>query len=186
MNRTVVGAVTLVVLASAAYGAFSRHRVSEWETRADSALRVAAAQQERAFAHRERAEAAENAARRLRIQADSLRTRTRERIVEVREIPVPEECEEVVAPRDSIIDTLEVESETLRDALDAQMEAAAQLRVEADTWRERGDSLEVVLQDRPGPRARWVPVAGVGLFAGMCSNGLPCMGAGVTLTWEIF
>lgn len=156
-----------------------------WEARADAAVAMASEEAARASLELARADAASAEAERLQGVADSLGRRTRERVVEVREVVVPEYAVPFVAPRDSIIEDLMVENEILEGANLALRASNSYLRLALGRVTASESALRAVLDDRPRPTSRWLPSVGFGAFAGACSDGRACSGLGVTVGWEI-
>lgn len=186
MGRNVLAlflAVALVAIASLFF--IARGVKSDWDLRASSAVATAEAE-------RVRADSLQSVAYHFQAAADSLArvatergARVRERVEVVREVRVPDSCVSFVAPRDSVIDTLFVQVDTWRGAYEAQILSSLAL---TGAYEVRGtviDSLVSVLQDRPKPRAAWIPEVRVGLWTGICSTGSPCLGVGVGLAWRV-
>jgi hypothetical protein len=109
----------------------------------------------------------------------------RERVVEVREVEVPAIAQPFVAQRDSVIDDLLVALDEKDEVIAEYVSVVEFLQRESASFELRGDSLEAVLEDRPGPKKWWMPEAGVGPFVGMCQGGGICSGVGLTLSWRI-
>lgn len=185
MKDIILTLAVVAVVAIAVRGWLDRQDRIAWEARADAA--VAAASQEAARADRAitRADSLEQEADRLERVADSLGQRTRERVVEVREVEVPGYAAPYVAPRDSIIDDLIVENDTLRRANDTLREEVGVLQVALGRVTASNASLREVLEDRPRPTPWWLPSTGLGVFAGACSDGRMCSGLGITVSWRI-
>lgn len=188
MSRNTVTTLVVVALGVVGFATYQSFRYdreyAEWNDRVESVLEQSRADSARAVAAVLQADSAERVATAAEARANELAERTRERVVEVREVEVPAEAEPFVAPRDSIIDELLVENDNLRTA-------NAHLRVAVDTlraalFRTQGTvrDLQVVLEERPGPRPVWQPEVGLGVFAGACTDG-PCAGVGLTATWRV-
>lgn len=179
-------ATLLAILAiSIGYGFFYRHSRSEWETRVERTLNDAKAWEARAGVFRQLAEQHEARAEAIDSKATERVRVVRERVVEVREVEVPAIAQPFVAVRDSIIDELLVVVDEKDEAIEEYVSVVDFLRRESASFEVRGDSLEAVLIDRPGPRKWWMPQTGVGGFVGMCSGGGVCSGVGLTLSWSI-
>lgn len=147
--------------------------------------------QEFADEQKRRAEAALATADSLKAERDSVAavaarrdTVVRERVREVLAEPVPEDCAEFVLPRDSLISDLLGQVNLWREAYDAAAAEAEALRGAHGRLVVAVDSLQNVLNDRPKPKPAWIPEIKVGAIAGICLDG-PCIGAGVSLGWEI-
>lgn len=110
----------------------------------------------------------------------------RERIRILRDtVPVPDTCKVYVAARDSIIDGLLTNSDTMLTAFERQRLAFVTLQEALRLSRIATDSLQDVLGDVPTPLPAFIPTLSVGPFAGVCFNGQLCAGVGVGLTWDI-
>lgn len=116
-------------------------------------------------------------------------------ITRIRQLPpVPSACEQFTRARDSIIMQCQANL-ARRDSVIVHMEAAAVNLFRADTARrEVVDSLTSAIALVLAPPSLWqrltallgalAPDPGVGGFAGICANGEPCAGVGVTLGWR--
>lgn len=155
-----------------------------WQERADSALVFAASESARADSLARRAVAAERQAELWAEHAQERTNRVRERIIEVERVVVPDTCLVFTKPRDEIIAQSDDAISAWQEAYQQQLTASALLRTSNGHLRVANDSLTAVLEDRPSPRPRWIPSVGVGVFAGACLTG-PCMGAGLTLSWQV-
>jgi hypothetical protein len=109
----------------------------------------------------------------------------RERARRVRRQPVPEPCVAVAAARDTVIDSLLVTIDGLQAAAALQGEAIARLSGALADTRAAADTLRAILAAAPSPRPAWVPAIGVGPFVGLCADGRPCAGLGVSLQWKV-
>lgn len=100
--------------------------------------------------------------------------------------PVPAVCDSVVAVRDSLIDEWRDQATSWRSQFEEQRKNAAELRfavsrlekatkavVEVYNAGERGSLFYRITHPELRP----------GFFAGICSNGKPCAGAGISLTF---
>lgn len=183
--RNVVHVLVAVVAISVGYGVLYRHSRSEWEARVESTLKTAEVWKTQAMVFRALAETHERRADSLDVSATERVRVVRERVVEVREVEVPAIARPFVAARDSIIDELLVAVDEKDEAIAEYVSVNEFLRRESQKFEIRGDSLEAVLIDRPGPRKWWMPQTGVGGFVGMCSGGGICSGVGLTLSWSL-
>ncbi|MEE8608890.1 MAG: hypothetical protein V3S55_14895 [Nitrospiraceae bacterium] len=182
--KDIVVALAVFLAVSVGYGLLYRHNRSEWEARVESTLKDAEAWEAQAAVFRALAETHERRADSLDASATGRVRVVRERVVEVREVEVPAIARPFVAVRDSIIDELLVAVDEKDDAIAEYVSVNEFLRQESQKFEIRGDSLEAVLLDRPGPRKWWMPQTGVGGFVGMCSGGGICSGVGLTLSWS--
>lgn len=158
----------------------------EWDQRATQAEAVAGAERARADSAAIAASVESRRADSTAAYAEALAATTRERVRIVRDtVAVPEPCEEIVAQRDELIDSLIVEADSWRDAYHAERRAVDALRIANTALTVAYDSLTAVLEDRPRPRPRWAPSLQAGVFAGICSDGKPCVGVGAGLTVEV-
>lgn len=175
----VIGLVVVLVTSLVAGRCYSSAR-AEWEARVE---RVQGA----AEVHLERARAAEAEAQRWRTQAARLAeaAESAQPAIDsaVAELPPAETPGEEA--RDEVIMALRGQVTLWRDAFRAQQEAYASLRIAYDNAIARGDSLDAVLDARPGERLWFLPELTMGAFAGLCSTGQPCVGVGVGLGWRI-
>lgn len=183
--RNFVSVLVAVVAISIGYGLWFGQSRSEWEIRVESALVDARAWEAQAEVYRELANSAEVRAEAVNVKATERVRVVRERVVEVREVEAPAIAQPFVAVRDSIIDELLVVVKEKDEAIAEYVSVVAFLRQESKAFELRGDSLEVVLEDRPGPRKWWMPKLGLGPFTGVCQGGGFCSGVGVTLSWSI-
>lgn len=181
-------APVLIAVLVIGIGALSiRHRVAEaaWHARVEEALKRAAVTDSVAA---ERAEVAERLEQENAVLVSALEEqgrRTRERVVAVREVEVPDSCAPFVYWRDQIIDELVAEADGWREALENERKVAAALREAYNTAAASNTELVELLESRPRPRARWLPRLGVGAFAGATFDGRPAMGVGLTVSWEV-
>lgn len=90
-----------------------------------------------------------------------------------RALPVPDSCVAVAAERDSLIDTLFIVAGAYDTAVTLRDAEAAALRAATDSLRSAAR------------RPFWKPEVGMGPFLGVCADGKPCAGVGVTLSWRI-
>ena len=155
---------------------------ADWQARVDSV---------QTFADGEtaRAEVLHSEASYLQAQADSLAALApvvdTMRIVEIMEVAVPDTCEVFVAPRDSVISELLQNNGLLREALATERTAAERLRAAYVSLEVAYDSVSAVLDDRPIQLPRFIPRVSMGAFAGICTDGQPCAGIGIGLTWKV-
>lgn len=112
--------------------------------------------------------------------------RVRDRVVDtlvqvVRELPVPEGCESVVAEHRLALDSLAASRDDWRDQFTAQREATATLQQAsvADSVAYASLSAAYRLARNPPKKLTLSPA----VFAGLCTDGRPCAGLGVTLRW---
>jgi len=184
MKRILAWAAAIAVVLAVS-GLFVDGRFREWKARAeraDSLAQVLLA----------RADTAERAAQVAGVRADSLAgvaTRyelvARARLRVVRRQPVPPPCTTIVSKRDEIIDTLLASVDSLNHAYVERGRAIGLLTgALADAWM-AADTLRAVLRDVPSPRPGWMPTIGAGPFVGLCTDGRPCAGAGVSLQWKV-
>lgn len=188
MTRREIGLVALLLgIVWFAIHSTQRHSAAwaEWEETRDSVLAQAEVEAQAAADATLRADSAEARAAAAQAVADELATRTRERVVEVRRVEVPVAAQPFVAPRDSIIDDLSEENDSLRVANSALHEANNELR--AALWGTQRSVAELrgVIDLVPGPKAWWKPELGAGMFVGLCTGNEVCAGTGLTLTWRI-
>jgi hypothetical protein len=179
LKYLVVGLVVLAVTSLVADRCYSS-RASEWEARVVAVQRVA-------DEHRQRAEAAEVEAEKLRSQAAAIAeaAEARQPVIDTMIVRLPPAETPGEAQRDTIITELQTQVQTWKSAYQKQLEAGAVLRVALGEMTARGDSLEAVLADRPTKKPWWIPEVVMGPFAGLCSEGRPCAGVGVALGWKI-
>jgi len=162
-----------------------RRQWREWEETRDSVAAHVAAEAQAAADATLRADSAEARAAAAELVADELAGRTRERVVEVRRVEVPVAAQPFVAPRDSIIDDLIVENESLRVANSALHDANDELRSALFRTQRSVAELQEVINLVPGPKSWWKPELGAGVFVGLCTGNEVCAGTGLTLTWRI-
>jgi hypothetical protein len=176
--------VALALVAGVAYASsVYLRKQDEWESR----VRVVEAQAEANLAV---ADSAKARATELEGLATSLAFKAEQRdtviIRMVEELPAPpEDCEPFTAPRDSVIAQQEERYADVSAAFDAQREATASLRVAEARARAAADSALAVLSDRPLPRSPLIPEIGLGVTAGICTTGQPCVAVGVQLNWKV-
>ena len=180
-----MAALAVALTVSVGYGLLYRHNRSEWEARVESTLKDAEAWKTQAMVFREMADSAQARAEVVNASATERVRVVRERVVEVREVEVPAIARPFVAARDSIIDELLVAVDQKDEVIAEYVSVTEFLRRESQKFEIRGDSLEAVLVDRPGPRKWWMPQTGVGGFVGMCAGGGVCSGVGLTLSWSL-
>jgi len=181
----IIAIAVISVAAVVVSGLFIDARFRKWNERVERVQEFAKAETARADSAVAEADAEEARADSIAEEASSRAPIIRERIVIIREEPIPEECEDFVIPRDSIIDELLVESEQWETAYEAETRAVGKLRFAYTRLGVVNDSLSTVLDDRPRPRPAWMPSLEVGIFAGICTNGRPCIGAGVGLSFKV-
>ncbi len=156
-------------------------KAEEWERR----VRVAMNEADNL---RERAEAAEAEAEQLRSQAAAAAEGAEARAPEIRErivqLPPPE------TPRDTAADQIIRDLEENRDEykLAYELEQAAHNKTREALFNEqvRGDSLYILLEERPKAKPWWIPELSLGPQAGVrWPDGKPYVGFGVTVGWKI-
>ena len=180
MSRAGWGLVIALVLV-VGVGWWTGQRQADVLARADSLAVVATHQRGQAEAWRALFTEAQT-----RIDTVVAVRRVRDRVTDtlvqvVREQPVPEGCEAVVAAHREVIDSLVVSRDDWRDQFTAQREAASRLAVAYDTldsaYRHMQDAYHLI--KNPPRRIQIAPAA----FAGLCTDGRPCAGLGLTLRW---
>lgn len=185
LHGWIAGACALCVVLGVQY--FSRRAFAEYERRVavvqgevDSLVSVA-------DSLANHSSALEHEADSLAAEVDRRSASVRERIVYVRDSlpPAPEPCDQYIEPRDEAIDSLSAIAHDVQLALDRQKEASAVLRAAYENSRTAVDSLSDVLDARPRLPPLWIPKVSGGVFVGVCTNGQPCAGVGVGLTWEV-
>jgi len=185
MSRGLV-AVLVALVAGAALALSWQHRDRDvWEGQVAGALATRDSLKAEAEAAILRAVEAEHRAHQSLAWADSVGQRARERVVVVRGVEVPAPAVPYTAPRDSIIDVLIAEADTLRQVVVTQEEVISYLRGALAMERASAVVLEDVLHERPGADPWWKPTVTAGAFVGACSNGRACSGLGVTVGWRI-
>ncbi len=158
-----------------------RAQAEEWERQVRVVLVQAESLDERARAAEERAESAAADARALAEELHAQEPIIRERIVQ---LPPPVTARDTAA--DAIIEELVVESAGWQEAYELQLQASADLKLANADLRARGDSLVVVLEDRPKKHPWFLPRLGVGPYAGIDSHGKPSVGPiAIHLAWEL-
>jgi len=188
MTRREIGLVALLLVSAFVVirmDVADRRQWREWEETRDSVAAHVAAEAQAAADATLRADSAEARAAAAEAVADELAGRTRERVVEVRRVEVPVAAQPFVAPRDSIIDDLVVENDSLRAANGALHEANDELRAALWGTQRSVAELQEVIDLVPGPKAWWKPELGAGVFVGLCTGNEVCAGSGLTLTWRI-
>lgn len=184
--RNLLIAVVVLVAAAAVSGYCVDAKFRAWNERVETVLEFAEEETARADSAVAEADVWQSRADSIAIEAEARSPIIRERIRLVRDsVPVPDTCYAVVAQRDSLIDAALAEADRWRAAYEAERSAADRLREGYNALLVVSDSLVAVLEDRPKPRPRWLPSLQVGLFAGICSDGQPCVGVGGGLTVEI-
>jgi hypothetical protein len=179
-------AVVALVVAAAVGGYCVDAKFREWNERVEEVVRFAEEETARADSAVAEADVWQSRADSIAIEAEARSPIIRERIRLVRDsVPVPDTCYAVVAQRDSLIDEALAEADDWRLAYAAEKAAAEALRSGYNSLLVVNDSLLAVLDDRPRPRPRWAPSLQMGVFAGVCSDGRPCVGAGAGLTVEV-
>lgn len=182
--RWAVLIAAVVIAAAVVSGLFVDREFREWNRRVEEVQEFAESETARADSAVARGRAAQAAADLTRAEAVRLTIANRERIAALDTV-VPEECEEVVAVRDTLIREVLVESDTWRLAFEKQRKASTQFISAQRRQSVVIDSLMLVLDARPRPRPAWLPTVSVGPFVGFCVNGQPCAGIGVGLTWKV-
>jgi hypothetical protein len=157
----------------------------EWEARVQAAERFAAAERETAKLFMAVSDSIAEEAERARAAADARAARAMARYDSILTVPVPDECADLVAQRDSIITDLVITVDTLTLAFDKARTALRPLKEASTGLLAVNDTLGSVLAARPKPKPAWVPSVGVGVFAGFCNDGRACAGVGVSFTWKV-
>lgn len=184
MGRWITGIVVIVALVAAGYWVYSAKQ--EWEQLARSALSESARQSARADSAEVRALSASARADSIAAEAARIEPIIRERVRIVRDtVPVPDECVEVVAQRDSLLDEALANSDRWRSAFVAESLAVVDLRVANSALRLANDTLTAALEARPRPWPKWLPEIRVGPQAGICTDGRACAGVGVSVGWKV-
>lgn len=181
MKNAVIAAVA-VVAAVVLAGRCHQGAISEWEDRVNRVQRLAEAEraQARALADVVARQHAENRA--LAGQLDAQAPEIRERIVRVQaETPDSLRDHPAIVARDSIIEDLREESDGWREAYRREAENVALLLDRVDGTLAVVDSLQNVLDDRPGDRPWWLPRLTVGPSLGR--DGIDPVR--INLGWEI-
>lgn len=97
----------------------------------------------------------------------------------------PDTCAKPLAIRDSQIADLTLSRDSWRSAYDTSLVAMARLGEMVSAARAANDSLEAALAPRVQTFwSRLKPKMGGGGFAGVCTDGRPCAGVGITFGWE--
>lgn len=186
--RDLSGALKIVLTASLAialYSSFGPHAqiLEEYEARVDSVLVVN-------DSLRTLERSAKREADRLRTLHENIATIAeanepviRTRIVTVRDSFPATTTGEI--ERDSIIDALVVEGAQWRTAYTLAVQESDSLRAALLYSTQANVALTKVLEERPKPRAWWVPRIVVGPSALMAIDGGTAAGLGVTIGWEI-
>lgn len=197
-------AFVIVVVASLSIGKCYTGERAAWEARVERVLEQSRQDRMRARRAEVRADSLLDAsADRLRA-AESDEGATQARVDTIRaETPEDLRSHPAILRRDSIIDrqadvitqTRQAAGENCGSSVDLradlalavadQCRAVKQLRQATADALERGDSLAAVLEDRPGERPWWLPKVGVGVAAGLDTQGRPNTVAGATISWEI-
>lgn len=102
-------------------------------------------------------------------------------LVEVRGQPVPEGCEAIVADHRAALDSLETSRDTWRASYEGQKAATALLGVAYDTLEVAYTRVRTAYELLRNPPRRLQVAPAV--FAGLCTDGRPCAGVGVTIRW---
>ncbi len=183
--RNVVIIAVAVLAVAAVVRIYMGSQYAKWNQRVEEVLEFAegeSARADSAIAEAEkRVEYADSVARVVEARAPIIR----ERIIRIREEPVPEDCEPVVAARDSVINDLLVENGQLQLVVGDQRFAIARYAAANLALGIANDSLVAVLKDRPIPPPRGLPEIRVGPQAGICMDGRACAGVGISLGWKV-
>ena len=180
VREIIIGGVVLVATSLVADHCYSG-RADEWERRVESGLTLAEDL-------RSRAEVAEAKAEELRSQAVATARGAEAREPEIRErivmLPPPVTARDMAA--DQIIAELEVNRDEFKLAYRLEVEAHDNTIVALQLEQVRGDSLLILLEDRPSKKPWFIPELVVGPSVGVCvPNSRPCAGFMVTLGWKI-
>lgn len=114
----------------------------------------------------------------LRDSADVRGRQNRQRLAVIRVAEVPDTCAPYVAPRDTLLDSMQEETRLLRTALNEQEGAVRRWRSAYELSALARDSLAFVLSRRPPSWTK--PRVTIGPFVGWCTDG-PCAGVGVSV-----
>lgn len=155
-------------------------RQSAWEKRVEAVSATARENYARALE-------AEEVADLLRSQAVAAASEASARSVETDSIIItlPPAQTPAEAQRDTVIARLQIERDGWQDAYTKLYASNEKLQEAFDLALERGDSLQAVLDDRPGPRPWFIPRVTVGA-AGVLDDGrVEVKIPAVNLGWEI-
>lgn len=177
----VVAAVVLLVGVSMLVDHCYSANAEEWERRAGAAIATSKQLRSRVEALQSEADELRSQAVAKAEEAEAREPQVRERIAVLPPAETPGEHE-----RDEIIEEVQEISDTWKLAYGAESAAHDKTREALFHALVRGDSLEIVLEDRPSKRPWWVPTLSVGPQAGISwPDGKPYVGFGVTLGWKV-
>lgn len=183
-NLIIVGVAILAALALSGWFVDAKFRA--WNERAENALAFAEEESARADSLSSESDVWRERADSITAEADSRSPIIRERIRLVRDtVQVPDTCTVFVAQRDSIIDEVVAQADAWEDAYVAERAAHDLTRSAYSALLTVNDSLRIVLEDRPLPRPAFMPSLEVGPFVGFCTDGRPCAGVGIGLTFKV-
>lgn len=187
LRKWITAAVALAVAVSVVFHIRSYVQNNEYERRVDAAEQFTDSLSGIIVSESVRADSAEARATALanRVLArDTVFVRER---AEARDIAAaaPDTCAPVVAAYERVLAIADSSKNDALAAFEAEREAAARLRIARDAAIASRDTLRTTLDSRPGPHLPFIPRLGAGLFAGVCSDGRACVGAGVTLSWGL-
>lgn len=177
----VIAAVVLVVGVSMTVNHCYSANAEEWERRAGAA--VATSKQLRS-----RVEALQSEADVLRSQAAAAaeEAEAREPIIIEKIVNLPPAVTPGEHVRDTLIAEVQRQSDTWKLAYNTESAAHDKTREALFHALVRGDSLEIVLEDRPSKKPWWIPELVIGPQAGISwPTGKPHVGFGVTLGWKV-
>ena len=178
-------AVVAILVLSALY-IIERTQNSKWERRVQEVEAEVVALNVTADSAKFKADSLMVAADSLWFELERQEPEIREVIRIVRaEVPVPEPCLPIVTQRDSIITELLEQMEQRDTVIVQQRHAFDALLVSHASLEAAVDSLTDVLGDRPIRLPSLIPEIGLGVTAGICTTGQPCVAVGVQLKWDI-
>lgn len=198
MSRALIYTVVVALVLSLGYGCLESHRVDErlaafelQSAQADSAWAVAHRVNDRLKPVVDSLQK-QNAALRVRLQHRAASTDSA--IVVVQAAPVPDTCLTIVKIRDQLLTQARTERDSALTLYDSEKQASDSLRriIAADSAAQVTDSLAraaaraaIAPLRRQSLLDRLTPHTGAGGFAGICTDGKPCAGYGLTLSWRI-
>lgn len=175
-----------VVIATLVVGRQCQNLNAAWEQRLAAAQAVARAERERAQEALDGAAELSRLAQEYASEADSVEVEIRDRIETVRvETPPDLVNHPAIVQRDEIIVDLQGQVGLWKAAYELETEATMLLTGSLTGMVAVVDSLNAVIDDRPGQRPWWVPHLSVGPQAGLGIDSRPYTGVGATLGWEI-
>lgn len=179
--RDVLIAAGVVTAVSLAVGKCYSGRADAWENRVTEVLAESKTLRARVVVLEDEAEDLRSQAADEAGEAAAREPVIRERIERLPPAVTPGEIE-----RDEIIEEVVVNRDKYKLAYELSKMANNKLKLAVGVALARGDSLESVLEDRPGKKSWLIPELGVGPFVGICAGGNPCAGPiALTLTWKL-